>query len=150
MLETRERSNCALTARLQRLGNPSADCYRVDSIGGKGGTRTLDPGIMTRAQQLSPRTHQSLPHARGNAFALFRAADRLGICVQQDVQMNSVKNKAERSHALPRELWPILALIFTVPVLFVNVILRGGRELKSAWIFALIGLPSFGFLGRRK
>ena len=123
VIKTRERSNCALTARLQRLGNPSADCYRVDSIGGKGGTRTLDPGIMTRAQQLSSRTRQSLPHARGNAFALFRAAERLGICLQQDLQMNPVKNKAERSHALPRELWPILALI---------------------------GLACFGFLGRRK
>jgi len=37
------------------------------------------------------------------------------------VQMDPVKNKAERSHALPRELWPILALI---------------------------GLACFGFLGR--
>ena len=103
-----------------------------------------------RAQQLPPRTRQSLPHARGNAFALFRAADRLGICVQQDVQMNSVKNKAERSHALPRELWPILALIFTGPVLFVNVLLGGDRALQRAWIIALIGLACFGFLGRRK
>src|SRR5207248_2312040 len=101
------------------------------------------------AQQLSPRTRQSLPHARGNAFALFRAADRLGICVQEDVQMNPVKNKAERSHALPRELWPILALIFTGPVLFVNVLLGGDRALQRAWIIALIGLACFGFLGRR-
>src|SRR2546427_2729675 len=103
-----------------------------------------------RAQQLSPRTRQSLPQARGNAFALFRAADRLGICVQQDVQMNPVKNKSERSHALPRELWPILALIFTGPVLFVNVLLGGDRALQRAWIIGLIGLACFGFLGRRK
>src|SRR6266853_6697421 len=85
----------------------------------------------------------------GNAFALFRAADRLGICVQQDVQMDPVKNKAERSHALPRELWPILALIFTGPVLFVNVLLGGDRALQRAWIIALIGFACFGFLGRR-
>ena len=103
-----------------------------------------------RAQQLPPRTRQSLPHARGNAFALFRTADRLGICVQQEVQMNPVKNKAERSHALPRELWPILALIFTGPVLFVNVLVGGDRALLRAWIIALIGLACFGFLGRRK
>src|SRR6267142_973322 len=70
-----------------------------------------------RAQQCPPRTRQSLPHARGNAFALFRAADRLGIYVQQDAQMNPMKNKAERSHTFPREVWPILALIFTGPVL---------------------------------
>ena len=64
--------------------------------------------------------------------------------------MNPVKNKAERSHALPRELWPILALIFTGPVLFVNVLLSGDRALQRAWIIALIGLACFGFLGRRK
>ena len=106
--------------------------------------------ILLVERELSPRTRQSLPHARGNAFALFRAADRLGICLQQDLQMNPVKNKAERSHALPRELWPILALIFTGPVLFVNVLLSGDRALQRAWIIALIGLACFGFLGRRK
>ncbi len=68
----------------------------------------------------------------------------------RDVQMDPVKNKAERSHALPRELWPILALIFTGPVLFVNVLLGGDRALQRAWIIALIGLACFGFLGRRK
>src|SRR5437763_15318117 len=62
--------------------------------------------------------------------------------------MNPVKNNAERSHALPRELWPILALIFTGPVLFVNVLLGGDRALQRAWIIALIGLACFGFLGR--
>ena len=64
--------------------------------------------------------------------------------------MNPIKNKAERSHALPRELWPILALIFTGPVLFVNVLLGGDRALQRAWIIALIALACFGFLGRRK
>ena len=64
--------------------------------------------------------------------------------------MNPVKNKAERSHALPRELWAILALIFTGPVLFVNVLLGGDRALQRAWIIGLIGLACFGFLGRRK
>ena len=64
--------------------------------------------------------------------------------------MNPVKNKAERSHALPRGLWPILALIFTGPVLFVNVLVGGDRALLRAWIIALIGLACFGFLGRRK
>ncbi|TLY57073.1 MAG: hypothetical protein E6K48_15430 [Gammaproteobacteria bacterium] len=65
------------------------------------------------------------------------------------MQMNPVKNKSERSHALPRELWPILALIFTGPVLFVNVLLGGDRALQRAWIIALIGFACFGFLGRR-
>ncbi len=49
-----------------------------------------------------------------------------------------------------RELWPILALIFTGPVLFVNVLLGGDRALQRAWIIALIGLACFGFLGRHK
>src|SRR5438046_8165906 len=86
---------------------------------------------MSRTLEVFPRTRESLLDARGNAFALFRAADRLGICVQRDVQMNPVKNKAERSHTLPRELWPILALISTGPVLFVNVLLGGDRALRS-------------------
>ena len=34
--------------------------YRSDSIGGKGGTRTLDPGIMSRAQP----TPAKFPQAR--------------------------------------------------------------------------------------
>jgi len=46
-------------------------------------------------------------------------------------------------------LWPVLALIFTGPVLFVNVLLGGDRALLRAWIIALIGLACFGFLGRR-
>ena len=37
----------ALTVRLHRLGNPGIDRYHADLIGGKGGTRTLDPGIMS-------------------------------------------------------------------------------------------------------
>src|SRR5260370_12404520 len=30
------------------MGKPTDDFYVIDSIGGKGGTRTLDPGIMAR------------------------------------------------------------------------------------------------------
>ncbi len=64
--------------------------------------------------------------------------------------MNPIKNKAERSQAFPRELWPILALIFTGPVLFVSMLLGGDRALQRAWIIALIGLTCFGLLGRHK
>ena len=65
-----------------------------------------------------------------------------------DVQMNLVKDKADRSYAFPRELWPILALTLTGPVLLVNVLLGGDRALQRAWIIALIGLACFGLLGR--
>ena len=61
-----------------------------------------------------------------------------------------VKNKAERSQTFPRELWPILPLIFTGPVLFVNMLLGGDRALQRAWIIALIGLACFSLLGRHK
>jgi hypothetical protein len=65
-----------------------------------------------------------------------------------EVQMNLVKDKADRSHAFPRELWPIFALLLTGPVLLVSVLLGGDRALQRAWIIALIGLACFGLLGR--
>ena len=37
----------ALTLRLRRRGKFGLRRYRADFIGGKGGTRTLDPGIMS-------------------------------------------------------------------------------------------------------
>jgi hypothetical protein len=39
----------ALTMRLQWEGSQPMWRYPIDLIGGKGGTRTLDPGIMRRA-----------------------------------------------------------------------------------------------------
>jgi integrase len=42
-----ERPILALTMRLPWNSDPSAVSYPINSVGGKGGTRTLDPGIMS-------------------------------------------------------------------------------------------------------
>jgi hypothetical protein len=42
-----DRPISALTMRLSRSGGLSTAPYQFDLIGGKGGTRTLDPGIMS-------------------------------------------------------------------------------------------------------
>jgi integrase len=42
-----EKPLLALTMRLPWNADPSGASYAIDSIGGKGGTRTLDPGIMS-------------------------------------------------------------------------------------------------------
>jgi hypothetical protein len=43
-----EKPLLALTKRLPWNEDPSVASYAIDSIGGKGGTRTLDPGIMRK------------------------------------------------------------------------------------------------------
>ncbi len=48
-IENSEVRLSALTMRLRRVGIWRADLYHADLIGGKGGTRTLDPGIMSKA-----------------------------------------------------------------------------------------------------
>ncbi len=54
-----EKPLLALTVRLPWDGPQAAAPYHFDSIGGKGGTRTLDPGIMSlargRPRKFSPR-----------------------------------------------------------------------------------------------
>ena len=47
LVENAEVQFSALTLRSRRVGSLGADLQHADLIGGKGGTRTLDPGIMS-------------------------------------------------------------------------------------------------------
>jgi hypothetical protein len=46
-VKNKKGASFALTLRLRRPGNFGLRRYHADLIGGKGGTRTLDPGIMS-------------------------------------------------------------------------------------------------------
>jgi hypothetical protein len=49
-IENEKGAILTLTMRLRRTGYFDGARYHADSIGGKGGTRTLDPGIMSRPE----------------------------------------------------------------------------------------------------
>jgi hypothetical protein len=51
-IENARRPILALTLRLRRPGKSGNRRYHSDLIGGKGGTRTLDPGIMSTAWKI--------------------------------------------------------------------------------------------------
>jgi hypothetical protein len=62
--------------------------------------------------------------------------------------VNSVNNKTRSSGAVPRELWTVLALILTGPLLFIDALL-GDPSLQIAWVIALVGFGCCGLLGWR-
>ena len=48
----------ALTLRLRRRGKFALPRYHADLIGGKGGTRTFDPGIMSKRPLMPTMAHE--------------------------------------------------------------------------------------------
>jgi hypothetical protein len=63
LIENGEVRFSALTMRLQRVGSLGADLQHAGLIGGKGGTRTLDPGIMRPTRKIQCCNFNHLPRA---------------------------------------------------------------------------------------